>query len=395
MSHPASRTGARRYAYQGRHRAASGTSTAVRSAALSAGVVAAVMVGAAAPASAAPSGDAWYRLRVCESGNNYRTNTGNGYYGAYQFDLGTWRSVGGTGLPSDASPAEQDYRARLLYQQRGWAPCTCARMLGLSEDPSYGYVAVTPTIRAPASAFANRVVRVTGTARPGATVEVWLREVPRRTFRHVRNVRADGNGRWATAFRLGHTSQYYARAEGRRSAVVTTRLLIRTTVIGPRADKLGAIYRISGQARPLSTVVVFFKANGRQAFAPKRWVRSDRYGRWSTPWRATTDYQYYARGDLRSRRTGTSVGTTASTAPATSRLAAGPVRVTVTGTARPSAALGVYLRRAGSTRFVPAARVGVSRTGHYAAGFTAPSGSFDYFAMSSNGQLSPLRRVTT
>jgi hypothetical protein len=61
-------------------------------------------------------------LRACESGGNYATNTGNGYYGAYQFDLGTWESVGGSGLPSNASPAEQDYRAALLWRQAGSAP---------------------------------------------------------------------------------------------------------------------------------------------------------------------------------------------------------------------------------------------------------------------------------
>jgi hypothetical protein len=52
----------------------------------------------------------------------YASNTGNGYYGAYQFDLPTWRSVGGTGLPSDASPAEQDMRAGMLIDSRGLAP---------------------------------------------------------------------------------------------------------------------------------------------------------------------------------------------------------------------------------------------------------------------------------
>ena len=62
------------------------------------------------------------RVRSRESSNNYATNTGNGYYGAYQFDLGTWRSVGGTGLPSNASPAEQDMRAQMLYNQRGCSP---------------------------------------------------------------------------------------------------------------------------------------------------------------------------------------------------------------------------------------------------------------------------------
>lgn len=59
-------------------------------------------------------------IRSYEGG--YGTNTGNGYYGAYQFDLQTWRSVGGTGLPSDAEPGEQDMRAGMLLDRRGLAP---------------------------------------------------------------------------------------------------------------------------------------------------------------------------------------------------------------------------------------------------------------------------------
>ena len=58
------------------------------------------------------------------------TNTGNGFYGAYQFDLQTWQSVGGTGLPSDAPPAEQDARAKALYARRGAQPWpVCGRFL--------------------------------------------------------------------------------------------------------------------------------------------------------------------------------------------------------------------------------------------------------------------------
>jgi hypothetical protein len=61
-------------------------------------------------------------IRACESGGNYATNTGNGYYGAYQFDQQTWNSVGGTGNPAAASPAEQDARAQALINQRGSSP---------------------------------------------------------------------------------------------------------------------------------------------------------------------------------------------------------------------------------------------------------------------------------
>jgi hypothetical protein len=87
-----------------------------------------------APASADPTGTSWAKLRNCESSGRYTTNTGNGYYGAYQFDLPTWRSVGGPGRPDQASPAEQDYRALYLYRMRGWQPWECAGMLGLKAD---------------------------------------------------------------------------------------------------------------------------------------------------------------------------------------------------------------------------------------------------------------------
>ncbi|MGH7193457.1 MAG: ubiquitin-like domain-containing protein [Candidatus Saccharimonadales bacterium] len=48
------------------------------------------------------------KLRGCESGGNYQDNTGNGYYGAYQFSLGTWQRLGMSGLPSSAPPSVQD-----------------------------------------------------------------------------------------------------------------------------------------------------------------------------------------------------------------------------------------------------------------------------------------------
>jgi peptidoglycan hydrolase-like protein with peptidoglycan-binding domain len=92
----------------------------------------------ATPALADPSAHAWYRLRVCESGNNYRINTGNDHYGAYQFDLPTWHSVGGHGYPQRASKAEQDARALILYRERGWQPWQCAGILGLHEDADAG-----------------------------------------------------------------------------------------------------------------------------------------------------------------------------------------------------------------------------------------------------------------
>jgi len=86
----------------------------------------------AAPVTTAVAGGVWYELRMCESGDNYAENTGNGYYGAYQFALSTWESLGFTGLPSDASPATQDQAAEELQAEYGWSPWpACSAELGL------------------------------------------------------------------------------------------------------------------------------------------------------------------------------------------------------------------------------------------------------------------------
>ncbi len=71
-------------------------------------------------------------IRQCESGDNYQDNTGNGYYGAYQFALSTWQGLGFSGLPSDAPPPLQDQAATQLVEQDGWSQWpVCAAMLGL------------------------------------------------------------------------------------------------------------------------------------------------------------------------------------------------------------------------------------------------------------------------
>jgi hypothetical protein len=92
--------------------------------------------GSSAPAPAADLGSApegvWSALAQCESGGNPATNTGNGYYGLYQFSLSTWRAMGGSGLPSEASAAEQTQRAQALQARSGWGQWpACAAKLGL------------------------------------------------------------------------------------------------------------------------------------------------------------------------------------------------------------------------------------------------------------------------
>lgn len=88
---------------------------------------------AAAPAAASTvSGGVWDQLAACESGGNWSINTGNGYFGGLQFSASSWRAVGGSGLPSEASKAEQIARAEALKARQGWGAWpACTAKLGL------------------------------------------------------------------------------------------------------------------------------------------------------------------------------------------------------------------------------------------------------------------------
>jgi hypothetical protein len=84
-------------------------------------------------AAANPGGDdVWRRLRNCEAGGRYNVNSGNGYYGAYQFSAGTWRRLGYGGLPHQAPPEIQDEAARKLQARSGWGQWpACSRRIGV------------------------------------------------------------------------------------------------------------------------------------------------------------------------------------------------------------------------------------------------------------------------
>ncbi len=90
-----------------------------------------VTVGTKPKPAVAPSADGlnWTALARCESTNNARAVNPAGYYGLYQFSLSTWRSVGGTGSPIDASPEEQTARAQMLYKKAGAGQWGCGSHL--------------------------------------------------------------------------------------------------------------------------------------------------------------------------------------------------------------------------------------------------------------------------
>jgi hypothetical protein len=74
----------------------------------------------------ADSGVNWDAVAACESGGNWATSTGNGYYGGLQFTMSTWRANGGSGSPHRASRAEQIRVANNVLKSQGigaWPVC--------------------------------------------------------------------------------------------------------------------------------------------------------------------------------------------------------------------------------------------------------------------------------
>lgn len=103
-----------------------------KAAALAAARATATQVASTEATKAAPAatGDAWYKLRLCESGNVYTKNTGNGYYGAYQYNLSTWNNYGGFARPDLAPAAVQDAKAQADHARRGFSPWpACSKRL--------------------------------------------------------------------------------------------------------------------------------------------------------------------------------------------------------------------------------------------------------------------------
>ncbi|MBP3088790.1 Resuscitation-promoting factor Rpf1 [Corynebacterium sp. sy017] len=105
-------------------------------------------------ASAAPDSD-WDRLAQCESGGNWASNTGNGYYGGLQFSSATWNAHGGQQFAAFAHQtgrAEQIIIAERVLASQGWGAWpSCSAQLGLNSAPTPREGGVAPAAPAPAA----------------------------------------------------------------------------------------------------------------------------------------------------------------------------------------------------------------------------------------------------
>ncbi len=151
--------------YHGRHRKATTTGRTVAKVAVTGLVVGAPLTAFAAPASAA-TGAQWDAVAQCESGGNYATNTGNGFYGGLQFTLSTWAAYGGSGAPQNASKSQQIQVAeRVLASQGKGAWPVCGTGLGApnstpvqAQTTSVSAIQSTPAVQSTPEAAAPKAV---------------------------------------------------------------------------------------------------------------------------------------------------------------------------------------------------------------------------------------------
>ena len=112
--------------YVGQHRVEveSSTATLIKTGTLVA-TTAAVSLAAVGTADAGTAAHNWDGVAQCESGGNWHINTGNGYYGGLQFDIGTWISNGGGAYAARADLASRTAQiavATNLYRKAGSSP---------------------------------------------------------------------------------------------------------------------------------------------------------------------------------------------------------------------------------------------------------------------------------
>lgn len=142
--------------YRGKHRKMSAATKNIARMAIAGIAVGTPLAIAATPAQAAVSPD-WDAIAKCESGGNWSTSTGNGYYGGLQFSASTWKAYGGTGSAANASREQQIAVAERVLQGQGigaWPVCGKRGGSGTTAKSAKAPAAKKATAAAPKKAAA-------------------------------------------------------------------------------------------------------------------------------------------------------------------------------------------------------------------------------------------------
>lgn len=118
--------------------------------------------------------DTWNKVASCESTNNWRINTGNGYYGGLQFSQSTWRAFGGTAYAPRADLATKDQQMavaeKVLKGQGPGAWPHCGKQAGLTRSgPAPAVTPQTQTLTQGQAPVPRTVPEQGGGPRPTGT----------------------------------------------------------------------------------------------------------------------------------------------------------------------------------------------------------------------------------
>ncbi len=124
--------------YSPKHAQISKTSPARRRLAGVAVVGATAAVGSVAGAQSASASNVWDAVAQCESGGNWSTSTGNGFYGGLQFTHQTWQAFGGGQYAENANGATRSQQIeiaqKVLATQGPGAWPVCSQKAGLTSS---------------------------------------------------------------------------------------------------------------------------------------------------------------------------------------------------------------------------------------------------------------------
>lgn len=246
--------------------------------------------------------------------------------------------------------------------------------------------ASAPTITGPTQTPRGSTTTVTGTAAAGAAVQVFTRKQGQPSFALLRTAVASSAGRWSVPYRADVDQVFHAVTGGVRTPSIVVKAL-GTTLSAPAAVRRGTTVALRGLARPGARVDVFFRASGTTTFVDRRDLRASSSGAWATTYTATRDHAVFAAtAEGRSATRITQAVYATISGPASVRRGS---TVTLTGTARPGARVGVYFRPAGTTAYVPRRSLTASAAGTFRTSYVAEV-SQAYYAVA-NGVRSPIR----
>lgn len=192
--------------YRGKHRKMSPAARNIARVAIAGIAVGTPLAIAATPAQA--SSVNWDAIAQCESGGNWSTNSGNGFYGGLQFSQGTWKAYGGTGSPQGASREQQIAVAERVVQGQGIGAWPVCGRRGASTASFQGNI----TLRSPQKieAQAQATVTAPAAAAPGSNPMGDYTVVPGDSLSEIA-VRFQVQGGWQQLQQLN--SQYIHNAD--------------------------------------------------------------------------------------------------------------------------------------------------------------------------------------